>query len=240
MNNEQVDLEKNLANAFDIKNVLKRLTGREEQAEQVAAQPAPEQQQWVPIDLYAHKQRKQLDNSRKEFPKGSRAIVAAITKELIEGPAGLAADKKRAEDDCDSLKASGYKDRAEIMKQQYMEEKLLPAIETVIEYSSPDELLNCKEALAALDKMALGVGSMSGYTAAYVREAYGDQLGQKQGESDPTVESEMRRIRSLVDADQVRTAIGIAQKLKRQIDDGEHQASPEDYAVIGRVVSYAN
>lgn len=198
---------------------------------------APE---WQPIDLYRNTQRKLLANSKKEFPKGSRALVMAATKDVIDGQGGLARARKKAEDDSESLRANGYKDRAELMKQQYMEEKFLPAIELVIEYTSPDELLNCKEALSALDKMALGVGSMSGYTAAYVRQAYGDVLGQMRGGSDPTVAAEMQRIRSLVSNDQIRTAIGLATKLKKQIDNGEHMAEPEDYAVLGRIVSYAN
>ena len=167
-------------------------------------------------------------------------LVKALTKELIDGRAGLATARRRAENDSESLRASGYKDRAELAKQQYMEEKFIPAVEVIIEYTSPDELLNCKEALSAFDKMALGVGSMSGYTASYVRQAYGNQLGQMRGGSDPRVVEDMRRIRALVDRDEIRTAIGIAQRLKRQIDNGEHQAGPEDYAVIGRIVAYAN
>lgn len=195
---------------------------------------------WAPIDILQHNRNKRIIDAKKQFPKGSRALVSAVAKDVIDGEGHLACAKKKAEDDIDSLKQNGYKDRAEIMARQYMEEKFLPAIETVIHYTSPDELLNNKEALAALDKMALGVGSMTGYTAAYVRQAYGDQLGQKPGESDPTVVSEMRRIRMLVEGDQMRTAIGMAKKLKEQIDNGEHASSQEDYAVLGRMVAYAN
>ena len=198
---------------------------------------------WVPIDLYRNNQRKRLIDSRKEYPKGSRALVKYVTDTVInggDGSEGLARAKKRAENDSEVLKAQGYGDRAAIRLNQYMEEKFLPAIEIVVEYTSPDELLNCKEALDALDKMALGVGSMNGYTASYIRKAYGNVLGQNRGSSDPTVASEMRRIRALVDDDQIRTAIGMAKKLKEQIDNGEHIAEPEDYAVLGRIVSYAN
>lgn len=198
---------------------------------------------WQPIDLYRHHQIKKMNNAKKEFPKGSRAIVKYATESVInggDGREGLAHAKKRAEDDSELLKAQGYKDRAEIMKNQYMEEKFLPAVEVVVNCSSPDELLNCKEALSAFDKMALGVGSMSGYTAAYIRQAYGPVLGQKRGGNDEAVENEMRRIRALVAQDQMRAAVGVAQKLKQKIDNGERQASPEDYAVLGRMVAYAN
>lgn len=193
-----------------------------------------------PIDLYQHKLGKRISERRSDFPKGSRSLVIAVAKDVINGEGGLARAKKETESDSEVLSAQGYKDRAEIVKQQYMEEKFLPAVEAIISYTSPEELLNCKEALRALDSMALGVGSMSGYTAAYVRQAYGDVLGQNRGMSDPTVRSEMRRIRALVDDDQIRAAIGMAKKLKQKIDNGEHIAEPEDYAVLGRIVAYAN
>lgn len=196
----------------------------------------------APVDVYQSHADRRYEMSKKKFPKGSRAIVLASAKAVIdgEGGEGLAHASKRAKDDIDSLKSNGYGERASIRATQYMEEQFLPAVETVINYTSPDELLNCKEALSALDKMALGVGSMSGYTAAYVRQAYGEQLGQKQGESDPTVRASICRIKSLVGADQMRTAIGVARNIKEQIDNGEHQAGPEDYAIIGRIVAYAN
>lgn len=202
-------------------------------------EPAP----WLPIDLYQNSQRKQFANSQREYPKGSRALVLAATQNIVNGDGsteGLAHARKRAEDDSESLKENGYGDRADLRVQQYMQEKFLPAVEVVIDYTSPDELLNCKEALNVLDSMALGVGAMKGYTAAYVRQAYGDVLGQKRGDSDPSVVAEMRRIRALVDDDQMRTAIGLAQKLKKRIDDGEAMAEPEDYAILGRMVAYAN
>ena len=198
--------------------------------------------QWIPIDLYQHGQRKQYDESRKSRPKGSPAVVKAVVMSIISGNGGegLGRAYKRYKGDIDEMLARGEKERAALLQQQYMQERFLPAIEAAIEYASPDELLNCKEALAELDKLAMGVGKMSGYTAAYVRQAYEKLLGQKQGSSDPTVDSEIRRIRNLVDADQMRTAIGMATKLKQQIDNGEHAASDEDYALLGRMVSYAN
>lgn len=246
-------IEKNLAKDFGITGVKARLKERAKQEEAQAASEAaaaqanvaePEQApQWLPIDIYRNNQRKIHANSKKEFPRGSRAMVKAITESIINGGGsaeGLARAKKRAEGDIELLKAQGSKDRADILKTQYMEEKFLPAIETVIDYTSPDEVLNCKEALKLLDSMALGTGSMSGYTAAYIRQAYGNELGKAHGSSDPSVETEMRRIRSLVSNDQMRTAIGLAQKLKKKVDNGEAMASPEDYAVIGRMVAYAN
>ena len=196
-----------------------------------------------PVDIYKMRESARLEDAKKQYPKGSPQLVKAVTKCIIDGDSGaegLARAHKRAEDDSEALLARGDKERAQMVQRQYMEEKFLPAIEAVINYSSPDELLNCKEALAALDSLAMGLGQMKGYTASYVRQAYGNQLGQKEGKSDPKVASTVQKIKMLADSDEIRTAIGLAQKIKKQIDNGEHLASDEDYELIGRVVSYAN
>lgn len=193
---------------------------------------------WIPIDIYQHGQRKLYDESQKRRPKGSSAVVMAATKAIIDG--ALSRKYKQYKSDIESLMSKGDRQRAQLLQSQYMQEEFLPAVEAVINYSSPDELVNCKEALSALDDLAMGVGRMSGYTASYVRKAYEQAMGQKQGESDPAVVAEIRRIRGLVDDDQMRTAIGLATRLKSQIDKGEHLASDDDYALLGRMVAYAN
>lgn len=241
MDNKMREIEKNLGEAFNIKEVKKRL--RERECQQAASSVSPQAAPWVPVDLYQRDATRIAEESRKQYPKGSSKLVKAVTFSIINGDngsIGLSRARKKVENDSEALERKGDKKRAAIMRNQYMEENFLPAIEAVINYSSPDELLNCKEALAALDKMAMGLGSMSGYTASYVRQAYGNQLGQKEGESDPAVVDAVRRIRILSDNDEVRTAIGLAQKMKKKIDDGEHIASDDDYALIGRVVSYAD
>lgn len=123
-----------------------------------------------------------------------------------------------------------------------MEENFLPAVEVVIRYTSPDELLNCKEALSALDKYAMSVGSSDGYTAAYVRQAYGDLLGQdlngSADRSDPYVVERVRVIKFLSDNDDIRASVSAARQLKKQIDDGIHIASDDDYELIGRVANF--
>ena len=79
---------------------------------------------------------------------------------------------------------------------------------------------------------------MPSYTANYIRQAYGNQLGQVEGRSDPSVRSDIRRINMLLDEGQVRTAVGIANKLKDKIDKGDAMADDVDYNLIGRVVSF--
>ena len=123
--------------------------------------------------------------------------------------------------------------------QQYMEERFLPAVELVVNLTSPDEVLNCSGALEAFDKYVLGTGSSKGYTAAYIRSAYGGQLGKRIALSDPAVIEAIIGIKRASSNDSIRTAVGIAKRIKKSIDDGEIVASDDDYAIIGRVAAYA-
>lgn len=218
--------------------------------EQRVAQSVEEDVAEVPpfVDMYQKDERDIRSERNKVRPHGSSPVVLAATKAVISGdgvPAsGLEQAHKRAKEDRDMLKAKGEPGRADIVVNQYMEERFLPAVETIIRFSSPDELLNCKPALSALDKLALGVGDMTGYTASYVRSAYGDLLGKdldkRFGMSDPVVKDSIQRIKALSYGGKPRMAIGIAKQIKKQIDNGECMASEEDYDIIGRVVAYAN
>lgn len=199
-------------------------------------------------DLYRSKNNARIEIAKKRFPKGSRALVKTVTKAVITGDgvpaAGLAAAYRRARDDSEVLKNRGERERSDISRQQYMEDHFLPAVEVVVNYSSPDEVLNCKEALDALDKFVLGVGSGKGYTASYIRSAYKDMLGKDLGGrysgSDDSVREAVMRIKALSNAGENRSAIGIASRIKRQIDAGESIANDEDYAIIGRVAAFGN
>ena len=199
------------------------------------ADPVPEV-----VDIYQRNQDRIYDVNQKTFPKGSSAAVNMSTYAVIDGVGteGLAKSFKRAKDDVNSLKNRGERGRAEIVRQQYMTENFLPAVEIVVNSTSPDEVLNSEQALKELDKYVLLEGSGSGYTATYIRQAYGNQLGQKEGRSDHSVRSDVMRINALLDDGQVRTAFGIANKLKDKIDKGEAQADDIDYDLIGRVIAY--
>lgn len=200
------------------------------------------------VDIYQQDANKMRNESKKRRPHGSSPVVLAATKAVIDGdglPAnGLAQAFKRAKTATIALKAKGEPGRADMASRQYMEERFIPAIETVIRYSSPDELLNCKEALDALDKYALGVGSMKGYTASYVRSAYGDLMGSdlegRFDKSDPAIAEMVMRVRVLADKGSVRSAVGLAKQAKKQVDNGENLASEDDYELLSRVVAYAD
>ena len=193
-----------------------------------------------PIDIFQRNQNRLKDVQKKKFPNGSSKAVNMSTYAVIDGVGaeGLAKAFRKAKCDIDMLKDKGERGRAEVRRQQYMQGDFLPAVEIVVNSTSPDEVLNSKRALDELDKYALLEGSGKGYTASYIRQAYGNQLGNQEGRSDPSVRSDVMRLNSLLDQGQIRSALGLANKMKDKIDRGEAQADDIDYELIGRVVAY--
>lgn len=192
-----------------------------------------------PVDLYQDMVNERKGFSKKNYPKGSPAIVMAVVKNIIGDQGGLRRAYQLAKSDSDYYRQKGEARNAEIVRRQYMEEKFLPAIEATVNYSSPDEVLNCKEALNELDKLSLGIGNgQRGYTSAYIRQSYGKLLGKvEQAASDATVRDAVRKIRYLSNTDKIRTAVGLAQRILGQINKGEHLSSDEDYELISRVAN---
>ena len=204
-------------------------------ADRAQPMPAPE-----PVDIYQRNQDRIYDVTQKSYPKGSSHAVNMSVYSVIDGVGaeGLAKAYKRAQDDVDALKDQGERGRAELRRQQYMQEYFLPAVEIVVNSTSPDEVLSNQKALQELDKYTLLEGSGKGYTATYIRQAYGNQLGQQEGRSDASVRSGVMRINSLLDNGEIRSAVGIANDLKEKIDKGEAMADEIDWELIGRVTSY--
>lgn len=207
-----------------------------------------QQEEWVPIDIYERDQTLIRDEKNKKRPHGAGSYVAAAVKAAIQGDgvpgAGLGAAYKRAKDDIEILKSRGEKERADLIRKQYMEEKFMPAVEVAIRCSSPDELLNSRESLKALDDLVLSTGSGKGYTASYVKEAYSNLLGKDLNgdadRSDDAVVDAVRRIKILSDMDDIRAAVGIAKQIKKKIDNGDNIANEDDYTIIGRVASFGD
>ena len=192
------------------------------------------------IDIYQRDKNRVLDVRGKTYPKGSSAAVNMAIRAVVDGVGeeGLAKAYNKAQDDIDALKAQGERGRAGVRRQQYMQEDFLPAVEIVVNSTSPDEVLANKKALEELDKYVLLEGAGKGYTATYIRQAYGNQLGQQEGRSDPSVRSDVMRLNALLDDGQVRSAFGLANKMKEKIDRGEAQADDIDYELISRIVAY--
>ena len=231
---ETQEATQRLYDSFGMNKVEKALSKRVEQ-QAAPSEPIPE-----PVDIYQRDQDRIREVSQKSYPRGSSAIVNTAVYSVIDGAGGegLAHAYKKAKEEVDTLKDMDERGRADLRRQQYMQEYFLPAVELVVNSTSPDEVLNSKQALADLDKYVLLEGSGKGYTASYIRQAYGNQLGQVKGRSDPSVRSGVQRLNMLLDQGQVRTAVGLANKLKDQVDKGEAQAADEDYELFSRVVAY--
>lgn len=223
-----------LYDSFGMNKVEKGLSKRAQQ-QAPPSEPMPE-----PVDIYQRNQDRIREASQKSYPRGSSAIVNTAVYSVIDGAGGegLAHAYKKAKEEVDTLKDMGERGRADLRRQQYMQEYFLPAVELVVNSASPDEVLNSKQALADLDKYALLEGSGKGYTATYIRQAYGNQLGQVEGRSDASVRSGIQRLNMLLDQGQIRTAVGLANRLKKQVDKGEAQADDASYELISRIVAY--
>lgn len=193
-----------------------------------------------PVDIYQRNMDRIIETNQKSFPKGSSRAVDMSLYAVIDGVGaeGLAHAYHEAEEDIDTLKERGERGRAEVRRNQYMQEYFLPAVEIVVNSTSPDEVLNSKRALDMLDKYALLEGSGKGYTATYIRQAYGNQLGKQTGRSDASVRSDVMRINAMLDNGQIRTAVGVANRIKDKIDRGDAMADDIDYELISRVVSF--
>lgn len=188
----------------------------------------------VKVDLYDKNRVKNLKESKKVMPRGASTLMKKIAEEAL---GGLARQKKRAEVDSDYWKERGDKERAQMVKDQYMEECFLPAVEMVVISATPDEVLNAKDILSAFDDVTFEYGP--GYTASYIRTAYGDQLGNASNLSDGYVRDMISRIKYLASSDQIRAAYGLAKKVKDEIDNGNHTSSEDDYQMIARVATLA-
>lgn len=192
------------------------------------------------VDIYQRDANKIRENAKKDFPKGSSHIVNTAVLMVIDGTGGegLAHAYKEAREDDSELRRKGERDRAELVRKQYMNEYFLPAVELVVNSASPDELLNNKSALDMLDQFVLSEGSGKGYTASYVRQAYDKLLGRVEGRSDDYVRSEMRKLHRMMDHGEIRSAYGIARKLRDKIDSGQAMADEFDWNTIGKILSY--
>lgn len=228
-----MDIEERIKQFSD--SEIKRLKNGRESVEEVGTES-----QISPVDIYQQTQDRIYDVNQKSFPKGASYAVNMAVNAVIDGHGveGLGKAYNRAKDDISALKSQGERGRAELRRQQYMQEYFLPALEIVVNSTSPDEVLNSSKALSELDKYALLEGAGKGYTATYIRQAYGNQLGQQTGRSDASVRSGVMRINTLLDDGEVRSAVGIANNLKKKIDDGQAIADDIDYDLIGRVVAY--
>lgn len=216
--------------------------GASEQIEEVA-EFTPPSRQGDAMDNYQAKSEIATMFKKRSYPRGASADVLFNVDKIInglDGRSGLKVAFKRAKQQIDQLQAVGDGERARIAQEQYMRDSFLPAVETMMMLSPIDEVLNATTALNKLDEFALvDGGSGKGYSAAYIRKMYPEKQGLVKSISDSVVRDAVREIRHLVSMDAIRSAVGKASKIKRQIDMGEHMASDEDYEILDKVVSRA-
>lgn len=186
-----------------------------------------------PVDYY----QKGADK-RKEVLSRPR-INGSTQKVLVDVCAvtsRLAPKYHKAKDDSERLAMLGDKQGARISREQYMQDYFLPSVESLVMTNSPEEVMNSTKALAEMDKLALTEGERNdGYTYAFISKLYQDGMGGVVPTSDVVVETAVREITRLVQNDQIRAAVGAAQKIKDNIDAGENTASEEDYQLIQNV-----
>lgn len=184
-----------------------------------------------PTDLYDTTSRanRQL-KGRSSY--GARPYVRSVLKQLEASPVKQAYQKARA--DIKYLESAGDKQRADIVRQQYMEDYYMPAVDAAVRLSSKQDVLGSKEILDTLDGLVILDGIRGqGYTASLVANLY--EEGEAPTISDVEVEDAVRNIVRHCNNGDIGVAIGLAKRIKEQIDSGNNVAIPEDYELIQKV-----
>lgn len=187
-----------------------------------------------PVDLL-----QQSRNARREYePRGSRGAKPKMKLDLSAVQDGrLRHAYKKAKDDSDYYTKVGNKQYASMIKQQYMEDYFLPAIDALVKLNGMGAVQTNADLLAQIDSLALVEGSRGqGYTKAFLQSMYEPEGVVER--SDGQVRDAVKQIRYLCETDQIRTAVGKANDIKRRIDSGENVADDEDYEIVQRVALY--
>lgn len=164
---------------------------------------------------------------------GTRPYTKAILKHLETSPVRDAYKKARA--DMDYLESAGDKQRAEIVRQQYMEDYYMPAVDAAVRLGSRQDVLSSQTILDNLDALAIPAGGIRGrgYTASLVSNLY--EEGEAPSISDIDVKHAIQDIVRHCENGSVGIAVGLAKRIKNSIDAGENVAVPEDYELIQKV-----
>ena len=188
----------------------------------------------TPIDTWQVYADARREYARKQFPNGATKKFGLAAEGVREG---LKTAYNVAKANADNAAKRGDKMRASVWRQQYMEDKFLPAIDAMVLLGSADELLNAKDVLSAFDSMTLLDDNLSGkgYTESIVRSLYDDKLGKKGSRSDAIVREGVQKVRDLTRVGNIRLAVKTAEKLLSKIDAGENSAEDTDYMLLQKV-----
>ena len=187
----------------------------------------------VPVDIHRQQVNAARDYNRKPRLNGSTQKVLVDVKAVLSR---LAPYYQKARDDSERAQKIGDIEGSRILKEQYMRDVFTPAIEALVRENSPEEIINATKALNEIDKMVLTDGGRpDGYTSAFVSKLYQTDMGNVLPTSDADVSQTIMKLIRLVSNDQIRSAVGLANKIKLQIDAGEHTASEHDYNIIQKI-----
>lgn len=220
---------------MDTEELQKRINQANEQMlPDVQDAPTEEEQAGIeysgPFDLI-QQQRNSLHEMAAPTYRGGRPRMT-VDFSMIEET--LPARFKKAKNDSDYYTAQGNKTNATLIRQQYMNDVFLPAVDALVRANSLEAVVANSDVLSKLDAYTLLDGTRgSGYTKTYLTKMYAP-TGQIEA-SDGKVRHELNRIRLLVDQDENRMAASLAKQLKEAIDAGRNLASSEDYAIIEKV-----
>lgn len=175
----------------------------------------------------------ELYSQRRDSGHGARAKVAIDAEVVLNS---LPALYKAAKHESDRLVAQGEKGYAKMVRDQYMNEKFMPAIEALIRTNSVDSVMNATTILDMLDKYALiDGGSAKGFTRSFVRSLYGTEVGDSEPFSDSQTRECVAELKRLAADGNIRAAIGKATKVLKKIDSGDQSANSDDYELIQKI-----
>lgn len=183
-------------------------------------------------DLYRDRQNKRREDSKRGSVHGCSPILKSNAIVAIHR---LEPQYNQFNGAYKHFMEIGERGKANQLREQYQLEDFLPAVEAIVASSTPDEVLNASWVLDKLDEFS---ASGKGYTEAYLKQSYGDMLGQVAGRSDGLVNEAVSRIRMLGAKGMTRAAVSEAKNIKMAIDQGENIASEDDYILISRVANF--
>lgn len=201
--------------------------------ERTATPPEEPAAPQMPVDFYQQRRAARRDQPVARVKGASKKLMLDL-ESLLDG--GLEDAYRKAVDDSESLRAEGELARADMVRQQYMEESFLPLVDALIRLNSQEEVLASQDALETLDSLAMtpGGGKSDGYTSVYVSSMY-EPVAEQVFTTDAEVADGIRRINALCNRGNVKPAIAIANKLLEGISMGENRATPDDYELIQKI-----
>lgn len=187
-----------------------------------------------PNDVYQNRRNEMYDtktrNARGAMPR-MKLDLSALQDSNIKYA------HKKALDDSEYYTSICNKQYANMVKQKYMEDEFLPVVDALVRMNGLGAVQSNQQVLSELDGLTLLNGNQGhGYTQAYLASMYG--LEDAVERTDAMVEKAIREIKYLCANDQIRSAVGKANDIKKRIDAGENVASGEDYEVLQRVALY--